>query len=190
MNQVYALRIVDRTIATLYVIMLLPIFLGLGAFGHQKIEHSLLLGYFADIIAVIAALYGGRAVFLTSSQSINSGIVAAQSVADEKDAASKNVGKIGAINIVASETPERTFVIMFCFLIAYMAIKISILFEKIHNFQWPLLIILMNLSAVMFAYFAFVEFQKDAKSPFLRFLLAPLAVVGSVIISVWAISSR
>jgi len=185
MNKVSALRIVDRTIVTLYVIMLVPIFLGLGAFGHQKIEPSLLLGYFSDIIAVIAALYGGRAVFLTSSQSIKNGNVACQCVGDEKREASKTVGTIDTISPTTLETPERTFFIMFSFLIVYMAIKISILFEKINNFQGILLIVLMNISAIMFAYFAFVEFQKDEKFPFWRFLLAPLAVVGSAIITVW-----
>jgi len=61
MNKMTQLQKVDLVIGIGFALMLIPIWIRLGNDAYTAADH---LGHFADILAVIAALYAGRTAFL------------------------------------------------------------------------------------------------------------------------------
>lgn len=161
--------------------MLVPIGIGLN-----KVGNDLLLGYFSDILGVLAALYGGRTVFLSAPFAIH------LSSAPTPRAQNAPIPKPPEQDILRPEqptkyeldTPEKSYFIMLGFLAAYVAIKVTLLYKGIYNFENELLIALMIIGGSSFVYFAYTQFQLDEKYPFLRPLLSKIVIFAVLVISI------
>jgi hypothetical protein len=202
---------VDRVIAIAYVFMLIPI-----GFGLTKIPADALLGYFADILAVVAALYAGRAVFLSVAPVVDTrgDEMAKPASGNREDAASDSAGndrrngatraskgpgeyrEAGTATIPVStkestsqpETPQKSFWVMMGFLVVYTGIKAVLLLKDIYRFENWLIAALLIVGGISFGCFAYIEFQKDKKMPYWRPLLAVLFFFSSIVIAIALIS--
>lgn len=170
---------VDLMIVVVFLGMLLPIYFKLHEMPHQIGNLTPFFAYMADVITIIAALYGGRAVFLTSSQTVDSGANTVKETGIEATSPTKKE----IINTVQSEKPERTFFVMFGFLAAYGAIKITDFLSEKNDAKLWLLSILMVACSCMLSLIVFKEFLKDEKHPWLRPILAILPTVFSFLLA-------
>lgn len=179
----FTLKIVDRVIVCVFAAALAPIFY---RFGHPDYSTSLYLGHFADMLAVLAAVYAGRTVFFKTSttftevrwrqNSIQN--AAAKTPSDAVSGSTdKTKSKDNATPQESKETPQRVFAVMVCFLLVYVfirCIQFLTIGEKklVSDFIFGVsLLFLMALFVTPFTYFAFSNAIKEQKNVFFRFLL-------------------
>jgi hypothetical protein len=215
MKRNLSLRNIDYLISFSFFLMLFPIYFGLSLTGLHLKDH---LNHFADMLAVLAALYAGRTVFFAPSSNVptqelhnncilkqeESATTAPLSAVDKAAATSENACQDvkhspaannpdagnGLPDRATGETPQEVFGVMFAFLIAYAAIKGATYLEPICGYQFWILIILMNVTAGSFLSIAFIRALDDKKVVKLRVILALVFSIISFAISAAAIYFR
>jgi len=152
-----SLRRIDVAIGIFYILMLAPIYFGI----RDNLDIADLKNYFANCSAVIAALYGGRGVFMSEKD-------------NEK-----------------SDSPQLSFIYSFFFLAVYVLVNISLLFGKKYSdfgddvFFWATFII-----GSAFIFISFQCLLNDGKSAIARAILIPAASALLVIAAVSHFSGR
>lgn len=215
MKRNLSLREIDYFISFSFFLMLVPIYFGLSRAELQLKDH---LNHFADMLAVLAALYAGRTVFFASPSDVPTQALGANGVFGQENSATTApviginstpttpenacqdvtrglaANKRGSGNAlpdkVREETPREVFGVMFAFLIAYATIKGATYLEKIFDYQLWVLIILTNIAAGLFVSIAFTRALDDKKAVKLRVILAIAFSLFSLLISAVAIHYR
>lgn len=145
-----ALCYADWTIGIFYGLMLVPIGFGIW----HRIEPSVLKNYFANVAAVIAALYGGRAVFMS--------------------------GK----HYDSSDTPVLSFIYSAYFLAVYIVVSISLLFEKKPEISDEIFFWLIIVVGITFIVVSLIHFLNDRKCSILRTIFIPFVTAALVVVAV------
>lgn len=200
-----SLRCVDNVIGGAFLLMQVPIFIALvsaaqvtqaNTAGLQLEDH---LNYFADTLAVLAALYAGRTVFFAPSN--HAAKIPTDQLPGEvhqQDAEKAGTGKDepGSISgslisqrknpvprsepVTSVETPQQVFGVMAAFLIAYALIKASTYLDKTWDFQQSVLLYLMFFCAGSFAAVAFTRALNEGRFVGVRVLVALLFGLASI----------
>ncbi|MDK6080571.1 hypothetical protein [Massilia varians] len=190
----FSLKTIDRIIVIVFAVAVAPIFYRLG---HPKYSISLHLGHFADMLAVLAAVYAGRTAFFKNSTVFT--VVRRRHRGIQNDAVNTTAGAVsGSTDKVTSknnatpqesvETPQRVFAVMVFFLLVYVFIRciqfLTIGEQKpVSDFIFGIsLLFLMALFVTPFTYFAFSNAIKEQKNVFFRFLLGLILPISAALI--------
>lgn len=207
-----SLRCVDNLIGGAFLLMQVPIFIALAraaqvtqanTAGLQLEDH---LNYFADTLAVLAALYAGRTVFFSLSKPAAG--AATDRLPGQVDREDGDMAETGEQDEPASiaesriaelehparraepaasvETPQQVFGVMAAFLIAYALIKASTYLDKIWDFQESVLLYLMFFCAGSFAAVAFTRALNEGRLVGVRVLVALAFGIASIAAAFYA----
>lgn len=196
----FTLKVVDILIFIFFAAVLSPIFLRLG---HDKYSPSAFLGHFADMLAVLAAVYAGRTVFFKTSggltdspQSQNSSQNYTVKMGSEKEAGGQGNAKSKVLSQDGGETPKHVYGFMVYLLFGYAAIR-CVQFWLIGSDKptenlalGSLLLFLMALFVAPFSWIAFYKAINEGTNVFLRILLGLFLPVSALIIGMWWISKN
>jgi len=193
----FSLKTIDRIIVIGFAVAVAPIFYRLG---HPDYSVSVYLGHFADMLAVLAAVYAGRTAFFETSTVFTAGRRgrrgihndAAKASAGASGSTDKDTSKNNTTRSESVETPQGAYGVMVFFLVVYVVIRciqfLAIGEQKlVSDFIFGVLLLsLMAVFVTPFTYFAFSNAIKEKKNVFLRFLLGlGLPVLAALIGMLW-----
>lgn len=196
----FTLRAVDSLIFIFFAAVLAPIFLRLG---HDKYSPSAFLGHFADMLAVLAAVYAGRTVFFKTSDGSTDGTQSQKysqnntvEVASEEKAGGQGNDKSDVLSQDGGETPKRVYGFMVYLLIGYATIR-CVQFWLIGSNKSAenlalgyLLLFLMAMFVAPFSWIAFYKAINEGTNVFFRILLGLIFPVSALVIGMWWISKN
>lgn len=196
----FTLKVVDFLIFLFFAAVLAPIFLRLG---HDKYSPSAFLGHFADMLAVLAAVYAGRTVFFKTSNGLMDGPQGQNSsqnntakLASGEEMRAQDNAKRKVLSQDVGETPKQVYGFMVYLLVGYAAIRCMQFWligsgKSAENLALgSLLLFLMTMFVAPFSWIAFYKAINEGTNVFFRILFGLFLPVSALIIGMWWISKN